>query len=588
MTINVLLEKLLGSKEATVGNILKNPGEPIQKGETILTLESKKGNTSIKSPVTGIVESIETDEGKTVKVGDTLAKIQTEETQAASSSHTSPDEKTAPDKINTASKRSSFNYLNGLLKPKKEELEADITIIGAGPGGYVAAIHAAQKGAKVILIEKERLGGTCLNKGCIPTKALIHTAHVFNTLTEAAELGIGVETLSLDMKKVIARKDGVVNELVQGIEYLLNHHQVRILNGQAEVLDSQTVFLKNERSQITIKTQNIIIATGSKTSYPPIPGIHHPNVLTSTEALNLDELPSELAIVGGGVIGMEFAFLYANLGVKVSVIEYMDHILAILDEDVCEAIEKIAREKGIKLYTHSKVESILESENGGCVISFNQDGQSKFLTAEKVLASVGREPVMEGIDPDKLGLELNANRRGIQVNDCMQTNIPGIYAIGDVTNKVLLAHVASHQGIVAVNHILGEDVHMDYSVIPNAIFTDPEIASVGLTEKAAREQGPSIKVGRFPFAANGKALTLGASQGFVKILCEEATGKVIGATILGPHATELIAELTLAIKNGLTTEHIIETIHAHPTLAESIHEAALATTQNGALHFVQP
>jgi dihydrolipoamide dehydrogenase len=293
-----------------------------------------------------------------------------------------------------------------------------------------------------------------------------------------------------------------------------------------------------------------------------------------------------MIIVGGGVIGMEFAFILANLDVEVTVIEYFEDILAALDDDVCEEITKIAAEKGIKLYTGSKVESIFESEDDKCIVAFSKDGNTRYVTADKVLMAVGRQPYLEDIGIEKIGIELNDNKRGIKVNEKMQTNVENIYAIGDVTNIIQLAHVASHQGIVAVKNILGQDTDMNYDVVPSAIFTTPEIGMVGMSEKEAIKKGIDIKIGKFPFAANGKALTLGERKGFVKLIKDNKTNKVIGGTIIGPHATDLIAEVALAVKNGLTAEAIAETIHAHPTTAESLHEASLAL-EGGALHFAE-
>ncbi|QEK11373.1 dihydrolipoyl dehydrogenase [Crassaminicella thermophila] len=566
MAVELKLEKLSGhAKEGKIGKIHKNVGDEIKLGDVLFDIESNKGNLSVKSNANGKIETIEVEEGSTVKIGDLLAKIDGVASQ------------------NDPSK-ATFNYFSGLLKPQKQELESDITIIGGGPGGYVAAIAAAKLGAKVVLVEKEKLGGTCLNWGCIPTKSLVRSAEVYKNLKEADTYGLSAENISVNMKKIVERKNNIVNQLVQGISYLLEKNHVTVINGMGEILDHETVSVKNKKIEATIKSKNIIIATGSTSSSLPIPGIDLENVITSKEALDLNTLPDKLAIVGGGVIGMEFAFIYANLGVDVSVIEFLDNILASLDDDVCTEISQIAKDMGIKLYTSSKLASIIESEDGECIVSFHKDNKLKFITADKVLMAVGRKPVFEGIDIEKLGIELTENKKGIKVNEKLQTNIPNIYAIGDVTNKIQLAHVASHQGIVAVKNILGKDLQMDYTVIPSAIFTDPEIAMVGIGEKMAHEKGIEIEVGKFPFAANGKALTLGENKGFVKIIKEKSTNKVIGATIIGPHATDLIAEIALAIKNELTIEQIAETIHAHPTTAESIHEAVLAT-EGGAIHF---
>lgn len=565
--IEIKLEQLSGeSKSGTVGKIDVKIGDEIKEGDVLLQVESQKGNISVKSNANGIIKEIEIDEGDIVNIGDVLFKIDGVKTEECSK------------------KRGGFNYFNDLMQPQKEEIEADITVIGAGPGGYVAAIYAAKQGKKVIVIEKEHIGGTCLNHGCIPTKALVRSSEVYRNMKEADSFGLFAENVSVNMEKVIKRKDDIKNQLKNGIEYLLEKHNIQKLDGNGEIVDENTVFVKTNRSETTINTQNIIIATGSEPAIVPIKGIDSKYVLTSKEALQMSNLPKKLVVIGGGVIGMEFAFIYASFGVEVFVVEYADQILASLDEDVCDEISKIAKENGIKLYTSSKVEAIDETENGECVVSFIKDGEIKYISCDKVLASVGRQPYFEGLGIENLEIEMNDNKKGIKVNEKMQTNISNIYAIGDVTNIIQLAHVASHQGIVAVDNILSKNKAIDYSTVPSAIFTEPEIAVVGITEKIANEKGIEIEIGKFPMSANGKALTLGEAKGFVKIIKEKSTGKIIGSTIIGAHATDLLASVTLCINNGLTTEQITETIFAHPTTAESIHEAAL-NVEGGAIHF---
>ncbi|WP_319023195.1 dihydrolipoyl dehydrogenase [Tepidibacter hydrothermalis] len=565
--IEIKLEQLSGeSNSGKVGKIDVKIGDEIKDGDVLLQVESQKGNVSVKSNANGVIEEIVIDEGDTVNIGDILFKIDGVKTEECSDA------------------TGGFNYFNNLMKPQKEEIEADITIIGAGPGGYVAAIYAAKQGKKVIIIEKEHVGGTCLNHGCIPTKALVRSSEVYRNMKESDSFGIFAENISVNMEKVIERKNDIKNQLKKGIEYLLEKHNVQKIDGKGEIIDQNTVFVKTNRTETTIKTKDIIIATGSEPSVAPIKGIDSKHVLTSKEALDMTDLPNKLVIVGGGVIGMEFAFIYASFGVEVFVVEYADEILASLDEDVCHEISEIAKENGIKLYTSSKVESIDETESGECIVSFIKDEQSKYISCDKVLASVGRQPYFEELGIEKLGIEMNDNKKGIKVNEKMQTNILNIYAIGDVTNIIQLAHVASHQGIVAVDNILGKNKAIDYSTVPSAIFTEPEIAVVGITEKIANEKGIEIEIGKFPMSANGKALTLGDAKGFVKIIKEKATGKIIGSTIIGPHATDLLASVTLCINNKLTTKQITETIFAHPTTAESIHEAAL-NVEGGAIHF---
>ncbi len=565
--MEIKLKQLSGeSKSGRVGKIDVKIGDEIKTGDLLLQVESEKGNVSIKSDASGIIEKIAIDEGDTINIGDVLFEIDGVK-----------DEKCTP-------KTGGFNYFNNLMKPQKKEIEADITIIGAGPGGYVAAIYAAKQGKKVVVIEKEHVGGTCLNHGCIPTKALVRSSEIYRNMKDSDSFGIFAENISLDMKKVIDRKDNIKNQLKNGIEYLLEKHDIQKIDGKGKIIDGNTVFVKTNRTETTINTKDIIIATGSESSIVPIKGIESKNVLTSKEALDMTNLPKKLVIVGGGVIGMEFAFIYESFGVEVFVVEYADEILASFDDDICDEISKIAKGDGIKLYTGSKVEAIDETENGGCMVSFIKEGKSRYISCDKVLVAVGRQPYFEGLGIEELGIEMNENKKGIKVNEKMQTNIPNIYAIGDVTNILQLAHVASHQGIAAVDNILGENKTIDYSTVPSAIFTEPEIAVVGITEKIACEKGIEIEVGKFPMSANGKALTLGHAKGFVKIIKNKSTGKIIGSTIIGPHATDLLSSVTLCINNGLTTEQITETIFAHPTTAESIHEAAL-NVEGGAIHF---
>ncbi len=576
MLIDFKLEKLSGhATSGKVGKILKKVNDKVAIGDEILNIESKKGNVSVSSNVSGIIKSIEVNTGDTVKKGDVLAKVEGE--QGATANTNSPKK--------PSNSGAGFNYMGGLMKPKKEDIDIDITIIGAGPGGYVAAIKAAQLGAKVALIEKENIGGTCLNWGCIPTKAFVRSASVFKDLKEADSYGLSAENVSVDINNVVNRKNEIVAQLVGGIEFLIEKNNISLFRGHAELIDSNTVFVKHGNKETTIHTKDMILATGSKSSTVPIKGVDSENVITSNEILNIKSMPKSLVIIGGGVIGMEFAFIFKNLGVDVTVVEFANSILEALDDDISSEIASVAEEKGIKVYSSSKVTEILDTENKEKIVVFSKDEKKHYVTGDKVLLAVGRQPNMDGLDLQKLGIDLNDRGRGIKVNEKMQTNIPNIYAIGDVTNIIQLAHVASHQGIVAVENILGHDATMNYDVVPSAVFTDPEIGVVGLSEKEAKKQNIKISTGVFPFEANGKALTLGESRGFAKIIKDKNTNKILGASIVGPHATDLIHELALAVKNGLKDVDIIETIHAHPTTSESIHEAALASTSLGAIHF---
>lgn len=564
MIKEIKLERLSpGSKEGKVGKVHKSVGDNIKAGEVLIEIEGKKGNIPVKAKEKGKVYSIEIEEGSIVKIGDSLLKLETEEV-------TIDESESAADKDENSNKCELRN------------LECDIAILGAGPGGYVAAIQAAKLGAKVVLIEKDKVGGTCLNRGCIPTKAFVRSSEVYSNVKDSEKYGVSLENPSIDIKKVVERKDNIVDKLVGGIHYLIQKHKIELVLGDGKLIDKNTI----ETKDVLIKAKNIVIASGSKASVLPIKGNDLKQVITSEEALDLKELPEKISIIGGGVIGMEFAFIYANMGVDVSVVEYFDNVLSMLDEDIIKEITEIGKEKGIKFYTSSKVEEILEDEKGGCIVKFTNKNEEKFIFCDKVLMSVGRQPYMENMGIEDIGIELNQNKKGIKVNKKMQTNISNIYAIGDVTNIIQLAHVASHQGVIAVKNIMGKDVEIDYSAVPSVIFTELEIAVVGVSEKMCKENNLDVKIGKFPFSANGKALTLGEDRGFIKIIKEKSTGKVVGASIIGPNASDLIAELTLAINNGLTAEQIAETIHAHPTTAEAVHEASLSV-EGGALHFAE-
>ncbi|MFA6809370.1 MAG: FAD-dependent oxidoreductase, partial [Eubacteriales bacterium] len=414
--IEFKLQSLSGqAKEGKVGNIHVNVGDKVEKNDVLFEIETNKGNVPVKSDIAGEIAKINVESGVVVKIGDVLAIIEGKQTGKADSN---VNNKSNVDKKNT---NSSYSYLAGLMKPVKKELESDIVIIGGGPGGYVAAIQAAKMGANVIVVEMDKVGGTCLNRGCIPTKSLVRSAEVFKEIKEAENFGIAVENATISMKKVIERKNNIVKQLVQGIEYLLDKNNIKVIKGKAEIQDKETVLIKDSKQETIVKSKNIIIATGSETAMIPIPGVNSKNVLTSTQALELEELPAKIVIIGGGVIGMEFAFIYANMGVEVAVVEFMDDVCFTLDDDTIELIAEIAKDAGIKIHTSSKVESIMDTEDGQSIVSFVNNGEAKYIAAEKVLLSVGRVPFCEGLGLENVGIELNKRGKGIKVNDKMQT-----------------------------------------------------------------------------------------------------------------------------------------------------------------------
>ena len=454
--------------------------------------------------------------------------------------------------------------------------EIDVVIIGGGPGGYVSAIKAAHLGLKALLVEKDKLGGVCLNWGCIPTKALVSTAELLNHLQRAEEFGIQVKDYSIDFSAIMKRKDLITQRLSSGVGQLMKANQVRVIRGEGQIIEPGKVeIIGTTGEKEIIKTKNIIIATGSSVMRLPIPGIDSEGVITSDGALSLNELPSRMLIIGGGVVGIEFAGIFRALGVEVTVVEMLPRILLPIDEEIARRLTQLLKRKGIEILADSKVKEIKKNHQNLEVLISTADGEKK-LETEKVLLSAGRVPELGNIDVQRLGIELNG--KAIKVDEKMRTNIPGIYAVGDVVGKIMLAHVASREGLVAVENIAGKEVLMNYKVVPNCVFSMPEVASVGLTEEEARKEKNNIKVSKFPFMANGKALGMGETEGMVKIIADGDTLKLLGVHILGTHASDLIAEGTLALSMEATAFEIVNTIHAHPTLAEAIAEAAEGIT----------
>lgn len=445
----------------------------------------------------------------------------------------------------------------------------DILVIGGGPGGYVAAIRAAQLGAKVGVVEKGALGGTCLNRGCIPTKALLTAAGVAKQLATASELGITVDGFSVDFSRIVARKDQVVEQLVKGIHFLFKKNKVDLIPGHGRISSPGCVEVRNSGETREVTARHIIIATGSEPALIKNLGYDGSTVVTSTEALCFTEQPKSILIIGGGVIGCEFATLFHYLGTKVTVVEAMPSILPMIDKEVARTAQSYLKRAGIDIKTGATIQEVTTGTNG--VTATLDNGER--LHAEKALISIGRTFNTRDLGLEDAGVQLGP-RGEVLVNDYLATNVKGIYAVGDVTNKVLLAHLASAQGTRVVENILREPVPMDYRNVPYAIFTMPEIAGVGLTTQEAEEQGLKIKVGKAPFMASGKALAMGEKEGFVKVIADQDTGRILGVHIIGPHATDLIAEAGLALEVGGTVHDIAATIHAHPTLAECLKEAA--------------
>jgi len=461
------------------------------------------------------------------------------------------------------------------------ENKRSVIVIGGGPGGYVAAIRAAQLGARVTVVEKNKLGGTCLNVGCIPTKVLLHTVELYNQLKEAQSFGLKVEKFEVDWKALMNRKEAVVNQLVNGVRGLLLSNRVKIIKGTASFVSPKEVMVElNNGEKENLKADAFIIATGSVPFIPPIEGIDLQGVIASTRALSLKEVPKTMVIIGGGVIGVEFATVYSSLGCDVTIIEMMPQILPNMDEEMVAILRSILVKKGIKIHTGAKLSSLEESQNG-LKVHVGLKGEKLDFEAEKVLVSVGRRAYTEDLNLKGIGVKIERNT--VVVNSRLQTNIDNVYAIGDCTGGNMLAHVASSQGVVAAENIMGQETTMDYKTTPGCIYTQPEMASVGLTEKQARGKGYDVKVGKFPLMANGKSLIMNDTEGMIKVVADKKYDEILGVQILGPRATDLIVEGALALGLEATLEEIITTIHAHPTVGEAMLEAALAA-DNIALH----
>ncbi|EIW20101.1 MULTISPECIES: dihydrolipoyl dehydrogenase [Pelosinus] len=454
-----------------------------------------------------------------------------------------------------------------------------VVVLGGGPGGYVAAIKAAQCGLKVALVEKDSLGGTCLNRGCIPTKALLRSAEVYETMNKAKEFGIEASPVSVDAKRIFARKDGIVKQLVNGVRGLIQANKIDLYRGSGKVITPHQVEVNEKSGTTTITTEKLILATGSKPFVPAIPGFDLPGVITSDEALDLGAIPKSMVIIGGGVIGLEFAYLMQTFGCKVTIIEMMPALLPMADKEAVEVLVSSLEKLGVTFFTNAKVSKIAKAE-AALAVEYQIDTITYRVEGEKVLVSTGRAASVAGIE----SLHLH-EKKGIPVNAQMETSIPDVFAIGDVVGGIQLAHVASAQGIVAAQNAAGINSSYHDDAIPSCIYTNPEVAWVGMNEQAAKEKYGRIKVGKFPFQASGKAMAYGETNGFVKIICEEQYGEILGVHIVGPHATDLISEGVLAKSMEATLEELAHVIHPHPTLSEAIMEAAHVTMGQG-IHFM--
>lgn len=447
--------------------------------------------------------------------------------------------------------------------------EYDIIILGAGPGGYVAAIKAAQMGAKTALIEKEDVGGVCLNWGCIPTKTLLKSAKIYEDIMNSERFGVKIEdksVIKIDWDSMQNRKDSVVKKLTNGVRFLLKKNGVDLIQGYGEVVDKNTISVNNE----TLKTKNLIIATGSTPTIPKIEGlsdaVEKGHVLTSKGVLSLDKIPKDFIVIGGGVVGVEFATLYNTLGSNVTILQRSEGILGNIDIDIRDTMAELLESSGIKIVYGVDIKGFEDNK-----IFAKVNGEDQTFQAEKILISIGRGANSKAFE--KIGVEID-KRGSIVTNEKLETNVKGVYAIGDVNGKYMLAHVASAEGIIAVENIMGKASKIDYDKIPSCIYGFPEVGTAGLTEQMAREKGHKVIVSTFPLSANGKALAEGESHGFIKIVADEQYGEVLGVHILGPHATDMIAEAVTTMELEGTVHDLAKAIHPHPTLSEIVMEAA--------------
>ena len=549
-TIDILADTLPGyQKEAKVGKINKNVGEEFFEGESLLTLEGAKCNAEVEAKVDGEISSVEVKEGDEIKKGSILFKAIVNE---------------------------------NLNKEKDEEkvketknYHGEVVVLGGGPGGYVAAIRASQRGKKTIIIEEDNLGGTCLNRGCIPTKSMVQSTKVKDIIDSAEIFGIENSSSEFSMGKIIDRKNNVVNTLISGLNCSMQKHDIEVLKGRGKARDNKSLEVDLKDGKAIVEFDDLILAPGSKVAFPPFAGAGLADNLTSDDLLELREIPKSLIILGGRVIAMEFAFIYKKLGTDVTVIQRSNSIFPNLDDDVIDVVRKSAIEKGINLIEGTNVKSIKNTIDNEKIVEFEQDGEIKFAFAEKVAVATGREPNLEGLELEKLNVEISDKTGGIKVDEYMKTTAEHIYAIGDATNIYNLAHVASKQGLVAVENILGNNTKMEYFAIPEAVFTDPEIGLVGMNEKMCKKENIEYIIGKFPYMANGKALVENETEGFVKVIARKDNREIIGASLIGTAATDLLSVFANLVTNKITIDKAKDVVYAHPTVSETVFEAIL-------------
>ncbi len=456
-------------------------------------------------------------------------------------------------------------------------------VIGGGPGGYVCAIRLAQLGIKTACIESRgSLGGTCLNIGCIPSKSLLNLSEEFHKIKNLSNKGIEVGEVKLNLTKMMKSKEKAVTILTKGVEFLLKKNKVTYFKGTGSFKSKNEILIKDNNKETMIQTDKVVIATGSIPVSLPNIEFDEKLIVSSTGALNLEKVPKKMVVVGGGYIGLEMGSVWSRLGSEVHVVEFLDHITPGMDKEISTEFMKILKKQGIKFHLQHKVEKVDKNELGVIVSTSDKDGNKKDFECDVVLISVGRKPNTNGLNLEKIGIELDERKR-IKTNDGFKTNLSDIYAIGDVIDGPMLAHKAEDEGIAVAENIAGQSGHVNYDTIPGVIYTNPEVASIGKTEEQLKEKNIQYKIGKFSFMANSRAKAIDEAEGFVKILADKKTDKVLGAHLIGPHAGELIAEIGIAMEFGASSEDIARTCHAHPTFSEAVKEAALSVDKR-AIH----
>tara|TARA_Y100000816_G_C26057508_1_gene555033 strand:+ start:40 stop:1440 length:1401 start_codon:yes stop_codon:yes gene_type:complete len=459
-----------------------------------------------------------------------------------------------------------------------------VVVIGGGPGGYVCAIRLAQLGLKTACIESRgSLGGTCLNVGCIPSKSLLNLSEEFHKVKNLSNKGIEVGEIKLNLSKMMKNKDKAVTVLTKGVEFLLKKNKVSYFKGHGSFKSNNQIVIKdNENKETIISTDKVVLATGSLPV--SLPGIEFDEkiILSSTGALKIDKVPKKMVVVGGGYIGLEMGSVWSRLGTEVHVVEFLENITPGMDKEISQEFMKILKKQGIKFHMQNKVETIKKNNSGAIVVTSDKDGKKNNFDCDVVLISVGRKPNTEGLNLESIGIELDTKNR-IKTNKNFQTNLDNIFAIGDVIVGPMLAHKAEDEGIAVAENIAGQSGHVNYNTIPGVIYTSPEVATVGKTEEQLKEEKIDYKIGKFSFMANSRAKAIDDTEGFIKILAEAKTDKVLGAHLIGPHAGELIAEICVAMEFGASSEDIARTCHAHPTFSEAVKEAALSVDKR-AIH----